>query len=673
MKFLVCLKSLRHAILLLLFISSQLFADVLFPVPESLEKNIQFWVQVYSRYSTSEVLIHDRNHLDIVYQVIDLNDYYPENASLRTKWRKVSEISNQYERILDRLCQVDSTDLASLSDQERYVYNLWLHIDDANKFRTARYNVRGQKGLREKFRNGVIRSGRFKEKITEILREYDVPEDLQYLPHVESSFNHKAYSRVGAAGMWQFMRSTGRVYMNVGYTVDERLDPILSSIAAARLLRDNYLALQSWPLAITAYNHGLNGMKRAKARHGSDIGKIVSEYQSRIFGFASRNFYAEFLAARKIASNYEFYFGPLELDKPLEYKVFELPDYVTLNTLLRRFDLDVESIAELNPALRPAALKSQRRIPRGYPLRLPSHIKNDWETLYASLDPSEKYNDQIRDKYYTIRMGDNLSDIARRAGTTINMLMALNNISNPHRIRAGQIIEIPSDEKVKVTDELAQKRTESPAQESLGGGTLPEPEYEHVNLAKKSDTLEVETSEITHNDAVDFELMGPMAPGNDDAQGTNWTFKVSFSEPQGNRIIVQPEETLGHFADWLRVSTHRLRVLNGLSPYKDIQIGQSLQLVLSQVSPQEFHRQRLEYHRALQSDFFSNFQIDAVKEYTINRGDNIWYLCNRVFQVPWWLLAQYNENKDLKKLYPGDQIQVPIVSAFADESFETSE
>ncbi len=414
MKCLVCLQPLRHALLLSLFIASSLFADATFPVPEQLEKNIQFWVQVYSRYSTSEVLIHDRDHLDIVYQVIDLDDYYPENAGLRTKWRKVSEVSNQYEEILDRLCRIDSTEVNSLSDQERYVYNLWLHVDDPQKFRTARYNVRGQKGLREQFRQGIIRSGRYQEKIKEILREHDVPEDLQYLPHVESSFNHKAYSRIGAAGMWQFTRSTGRLYMNVGYTVDERLDPILSSIAAARLLRDNYRALQSWPLAITAYNHGLNGMKRARARHGSDIGTIVDEYRSRIFGFASRNFYAEFLAARKIASNYEFYFGPLELDKPLDVEVFELPDYVTLNTLLKRFELDPKTIAELNPALRPAAIKSQRRIPRGYPLRLPAHIDIDWGSLYTTLDPSEKYNDQIRDKYYTVRMGDNLSDIARR-------------------------------------------------------------------------------------------------------------------------------------------------------------------------------------------------------------------------------------------------------------------
>ena len=97
-----------------------------------------------------------------------------------------------------------------------------------------------------------MRSGAYLKKIRQILKQKKLPTDLSYLPHVESSFNPSAYSKFGAAGMWQFVRSTGRRYMRVDYVVDERRDPILSSYAAARLLRDNYARLGTWPLALTA-------------------------------------------------------------------------------------------------------------------------------------------------------------------------------------------------------------------------------------------------------------------------------------------------------------------------------------------------------------------------------------------------------------------------------------
>ena len=106
-------------------------------------------------------------------------------------------------------------------------------------------------------------SGQYMIFLKKIFKKYDLPEELIVLPHVESSFNYKAYSSAGAAGIWQFTRGTGKQYLKISYEVDERLDPILSTEAAAKLLKRNYEVLGSWPLAITAYNHGAYGMKRA--------------------------------------------------------------------------------------------------------------------------------------------------------------------------------------------------------------------------------------------------------------------------------------------------------------------------------------------------------------------------------------------------------------------------
>src|SRR5436190_2077228 len=113
-----------------------------------------------------------------------------------------------------------------------------------------------------------------------------IPAEIALLPLVESSFENRALSNAGAAGIWQFTRGTGRLYLNVNRRLDERLDPLKATRAAARLLHDNYNALESWPLAITAYNHGRAGIQRAQSEAGSEIAKIIEQYRGPAFGYA---------------------------------------------------------------------------------------------------------------------------------------------------------------------------------------------------------------------------------------------------------------------------------------------------------------------------------------------------------------------------------------------------
>ena len=165
-------------------------------------------------------------------------------------------------------------------------------------------DIRFQLGQADRFRSGLIRSGAWETHIAETLANLGLPAELAVLPHVESSFNPRAYSKVGAAGLWQFMRSTGRRYMRIDAAVDDRLDPFRSTEAAAQLLAYNYRVLGSWPLALTAYNHGTAGVRHAKETLATDdIVRIVRSYTSRTFGFASRNFYVSFLAALEIDRN----------------------------------------------------------------------------------------------------------------------------------------------------------------------------------------------------------------------------------------------------------------------------------------------------------------------------------------------------------------------------------
>ena len=137
-----------------------------------------------------------------------------------------------------------------------------------------------------------------------------LPPELTRLPLIESCFNLDAYSKVGATGVWQFMPGTGRLYMMVNGSVDERRDPIASTRAAARYLTNSYGRLGNWPLAITAYNHGPAGVARGvDETRSTDIVTLIRYYDGPGWGFSSRNFYAEFLAALDIEKHQEAYLG----------------------------------------------------------------------------------------------------------------------------------------------------------------------------------------------------------------------------------------------------------------------------------------------------------------------------------------------------------------------------
>ena len=247
----------------------------------------------------------------------------------------------------------DSGD-APLSSEDQRIKELWGPEATPARLRAAVDDIRFQLGQADRFRAGLIRSGAWETHIAETLANLGLPAQLAVLPHVESSFNPAAYSKVGAAGLWQFMRSTGRRYMRIDGAVDDRLDPFRSTEAAAQLLAYNYRLLGTWPLALTAYNHGTAGMLHAKDSLGTDdIVKIVRGYNGRTFGFASRNFYVSFLAALEIDRNPEEYFGPLQKESEARFREVPLPAYVSVSALAHALKIDSGELHALNPALLP--------------------------------------------------------------------------------------------------------------------------------------------------------------------------------------------------------------------------------------------------------------------------------------------------------------------------------
>ena len=366
-------------------------AAEIFPTPSALKQNVEFWTKIYSQYSTNHVIIHDNNDLSIIYKVVNLDRYFANEEDNRTKWKKIEEIKDEYRAILQRLSERQTPiPLDSLTSEERHVYILWAHHHEVDKFRKASGSIRGQLGLRDRFEKSVQRSGAIFDHIIETLENYGLPADLAYLPHVESLYDYNSYSKVGAVGLWQFIRHTGRLFMTINSSIDERCDPFAATEAAAKLLKLNMDELQSWPLAITAYNHGLSGMKNAVSKTGSrDFGDIFLNYKSSTFGFASRNFYAEFLAARQVAKNYKSYFGEIELDAPVLYQTIIVPNNVYLRNLASILDLPEDSLIVYNPAFRWGVTQNKRAIPSGYLLRLPYREGYDpREVFVQSTEPA---------------------------------------------------------------------------------------------------------------------------------------------------------------------------------------------------------------------------------------------------------------------------------------------
>jgi len=337
-----------------------------------LEQRVDFWKKVYTQYGENDLIIHDLFRVNLIYDVATDDDVTAKVAAVKATLREMRAGLETPEVFSPEAKQIAVSIAAqglTLSDT--------LLADLISSVHT-------QRGIKERFRDGIVRSGRHVESFRETLKGAGVPEELALLPLVESSFEN-VRSKAGAVGIWQFTRGTGRLYLKINTKVDERLDPSKAAQAAARLLRDNYNALGSWPLAITAYNHGSAGMQRAQQAHGSDLTVIINDYRGPVFGYASMNFYSEFLAAIQVYDTYETYFGELVLDKPN------------------------------SPPVRVAAKTTPTPAPAPAAKAKPATSK------------------------YQVKKGDTLWEVAQRFGTTIRSLMELNKL-NESAIYAGQIL-----------------------------------------------------------------------------------------------------------------------------------------------------------------------------------------------------------------------------------------
>jgi peptidoglycan lytic transglycosylase D len=358
------------------------------PLLPGLENSVEFWKKVFAEYSKSQLVFFDPLDMSKIYEVVDIGE-----QSRTRKW-----VNGEKEGIAS------------------------VHGVDPER-------VGAQRGAKEHTVAGLKRSGRFIEHMQQIFRDRSLPIELAYLPIVESSYNINVRSRAGALGMWQFMRSTGKRFMRVGRSIDERRDPIESTRAAAAFLQQSYETLGNWPLAITAYNYGPAGMLRAVAAVESDnLVDLIRDYPN--WGFAPKNFYAEFLAAMEIGKNANQYFPDLELDSSVAIKEIELKKNMSLVRLAKHTGLTRHQLLGWNPALS----WWTRSVPAGYRVKVPRDSKAQPIVKVAKRPPVIRHR---------VKRGETLIQIARRYGASVDRILHMNRIRKPHLIRAGTTLLVP--------------------------------------------------------------------------------------------------------------------------------------------------------------------------------------------------------------------------------------
>ncbi len=618
-----------------------------FPRPAELEPDIGFWVTVFTEYTSDQGLLHDNRNLAVVYERLNI----PASVSRRERNRRAEARRKHYKSVLSTLA---GGKRAKLTAEEKRVLELWPANVSNKTLRDARNRIRFQQGLSDRFGAGLERAGRYRSHVHNEFTKLGVPVELAALPHVESSYNPDARSHVGASGIWQFTRSTARRFLQVDHVVDERNDPYIATDAAGRLLAYNYSITGNWPMAITAYNHGLSGARRAMRQFGDTAYvQIFREYRSRTFGFASRNFYIAFLAAMQIDQNPAHYFPGIVPDRPIDYASMNLPAYISADSVAKALGVARRDLARHNPALQSTIWQGSKHLPKGYEVRVPrSMLNGSIATLIAALPAEERFAKQLPDLFHTVVRGDTLSEIAEEYRTRVSTLVALNNLGSRHRIRAGQRLRLPAA---------------GPAPAVVAAAKPAQPVVEPQVVAAIADVPAI-SDPASPDDLAEWEGISAgalvdeiVATVRSTIQSTLLSDPSDYTVASDNTIEIQELETLGHYGDWLGIKTQRLRDINGLAFRTAVDVGQRIKLDLSQVDAAAFEDLRIAYHRQQQDSFFRNHTITGVNEHTIKRNESVWILSLRKYDVPIWLFRQYNPSLDLHKVLPGTRVRFPVL------------
>ena len=423
-----------------------------FPCQDEIVGRVQFWVDVFSKWANDEIILHDKDRPERVFAVIKTTASCTDKRSKKRIERYRGSIASELRTLAKRI----ETGATVFNDEEQHLLQMF-PSRSAKHVKSAAGRIRCQQGNRTRFVAALSRFEQYRPMVERILADKGIPDDVKYLPFVESAYNPDAYSRVGAAGLWQIMPRTAQsLGLRLNATLDERLDPEAATRAAsvylsrARVSLDQEARKQGVavnesklnPFVITSYNYGVAGMRRAVRAHGLDFVTVLNKYKSRSFRTAVRNFYASFLAARHVAKNQNSYFSNIKKRSPNKYNVVKLKHATSLDRIQNTFGVSADTLKPLNPALTRFIWHRWRFIPAGYNLRLPVNVDN-WSTSLAKFESMPVEEESSAGSTYRVKRGDTACAIADAFRVKCRDLVGANQLGRRAVIRVGQKLTIP--------------------------------------------------------------------------------------------------------------------------------------------------------------------------------------------------------------------------------------
>ncbi len=467
---------------------------------------------------------------------------------------------------------------------------------------------------RETFIRWVNRSGQYRMTVLKILKEEGIPLEIVNLALIESGFNPNAYSRAHAVGMWQFIASTARLYgMRVDWWVDERRDPVRSTRAASRYLRDLYTVFGSWDLALAAYNTGQRGVERAMKRSRS------KDYWKLRLPRETRDYVPKFMAACIIMQKPEAFGFAFDYDLPVEFDEIKVAPKTSLSVIAKCAGADYKAVTAINPHL------IRECAPDGgeYSVRIPSGTVEVCQANLGEVSPDDRIAKSYANPYmkHTVRRGESLSVIARKYGTSVSTIARANGIRDYHKIRAGQVLTIPYGDGVAL------------------------PENPGIHVVRRGETL----TSVAHKYGVrvndiavwnDLRSRDLIYPGQ--KLIVSLDARVAAETRGGDTFVhvVSRGETVWAIAARYGVSSGTVLGINGLGSRDKIYPGQKLEIP---------------------GDGPARADV-----YTVRSGDTISEIASR-FGVSTSAILSANGMGARDRIYPGEKIKIPGGRAALDE------
>lgn len=523
---------------------------------------------------------------------------------------------------------------------------------------------------RSTFHRWVKRSGQYRMTTLKILKEEGMPLEMVNLALIESGFNPNAYSKAHAVGMWQFIRSTARLYgMRVDWWVDERRDPVRSTRAASRYLRDLYAAFDNWELAMAGYNTGQRGVERAMKRSRSD------DYWKLSLPRETRDYVPKFMAACMIMADPEAYGFELEYDAPIDFEEISVEPKTSVAVIAKCAGADAEAVKVMNPHL------IRECAPDGsgnYGVRIPRGTLEVCQANLAGIPRDERIAKSYANPYmkHTVRRGESLSVIARKYGTSVSTIAQANGISNYHRIRAGQMLTIPYGDGVAL------------------------PQNPGVHVVRRGETL----TSVAHRYGIrvrdiaawnDLRSRDLIYPGQKIIVSLDATAKPPPVVSSGETFVhvVNRGETVSAIAARYGASCSAVLRTNGLSSRDRIYPGQKLKIPGSRAGGEQVYavergdtvsgiarKHGVSTSSVLEANSMSSrdriypgqkIRISGggpgtAYEYTVKKGDTIYDIANK-HGVSTSAVLEANCMGTRGRIYPGEKIKIPAGGTPKDE------